>query len=31
MSIGVIYAIGFAIALIVALLITPLVKKFAFL
>jgi len=30
MPIGVIYAVGFAIALIVALLMTPLVKKFAF-
>jgi len=31
MPIGIVYALGFAIALIIALLITPLVKKFAFL
>lgn len=31
MPIGIVYALGFAIALIVALLLTPLVKKFAFL
>jgi len=30
MPIGIVYALGFAIALIIALLITPLVKKFAF-